>query len=269
MPPMPILGKPGPVYRRSDSVNFIAFFKYLFPLLLLIAFLKSSFFKGFFGEFLVNVLAKFNLDKSKYHLIKNVTLPTEDGTTQIDHIIVSQYGIFVVETKNLKGWIFGSENQPMWTQKIFKHTNKFQNPLRQNYKHIKTLDLALKIGLEKFCSLIVFVGDSKFKTPMPENVTYGIGYIRYIKSKTEQVLDTGQVNEIVQKIEQGRLQPSLKTHIAHAQHVKAIIQDKQNNICPRCGSQMVIRVVKKGINQGKEFWGCPNFPKCRYSKDAA
>ena len=244
-------------------------FVYLFPLAVLIAFFKSPFFKGLFGEFFVNVLAKFSLDKSRYHLIKNVTIPTEDGTTQIDHIIVSPYGIFVVETKNLKGWIFGSENQPMWTQKIFKHLNKFQNPLRQNYKHIRTLESALNIGLDNFFSVIVFIGDSTFKTPMPDNVTYGLGYIRYIKSKTNNVLDNEQVNEIVQKIEQGRLQSSLKTNIAHARHVKSIVNDKQNYKCPRCGSQLVLREVKKGPNRGETFFGCVNFPRCRYTKEAA
>ena len=245
---------------------FLKVFIYLLPLLALVAFLKSPFFKGLFGEFLVNLLAKFSLDKSKYHLIKNVTLPTEDGTTQIDHIIVSQYGIFVVETKNLKGWIFGSEKQRMWTQKIYKHSNKFQNPLHQNYKHTKTLESALGIEPDKLFSLIVFIGDSTFKTPMPDNVTYGFGYIRYIKSKVEHVLEEAQVQEIVQKIKQGRLQSSIKTHIDHVKHVKTIVENK--NICPRCGSEMVCRVVKKGANKGNEFWGCSNFPKCRFMKEA-
>jgi hypothetical protein len=86
-------------------------FWYLIPLFIFVAIIKSAWFKGVIGEWQVNLLIKFFLDKNNYHLIKNVTLPTEDGTTQIDQIIVSQYGIFVVETKNMKGWIFGSENQ--------------------------------------------------------------------------------------------------------------------------------------------------------------
>lgn len=249
---------------------FLRVFIYLFPLLALIALLKSSFFKGLFGELLVNVLAKFSLDKSKYHLIKNVTLPTEDGTTQIDHIIVSRFGIFVVETKNLKGWIFGSENQAMWTQKIYRHSNRFQNPLRQNYKHIKTLESALGIGVDKFFSVIVFVGDSTFKTPLPENVIHGYGYIRFIKSKTDHILEYDQVREVTEKIKQGRLKSSIRTHIDHVRHVKSIVEAKTaENICPRCGSEMVSRTVKKGANKGKEFWGCSNFPKCRYMKEAA
>ncbi len=71
------------------------------------------------GEFIVNLATKISLDKTVYTLFKNVTLPTDDGTTQIDHIIVSKYGIFVVETKNMQGWIFGSAQQKSWTQKLF------------------------------------------------------------------------------------------------------------------------------------------------------
>jgi len=116
---------------------------YLIPIAILLAVLKSPWFKGVFGEFIVNTSAKLMLDKNEYHFIKNVTLPIENGTTQIDHIIISVYGVFVVETKNMKGWIFGSPNQPMWTQKIYKHSNKFQNPLHQNYKHVKALEQLL------------------------------------------------------------------------------------------------------------------------------
>ncbi|GAB4354160.1 MAG: hypothetical protein Kow0073_10640 [Immundisolibacter sp.] len=84
---------------------------YLMPIATLAGILKSSWFKGVVGEFIVNLSAKFLLDKEKYHLVKNVTLPTEDGSIQIDHIIVSEFGVFVVETKNMKGWIFGSQNR--------------------------------------------------------------------------------------------------------------------------------------------------------------
>lgn len=84
---------------------------YLIPIGIVVVIFKSSWFKDVIGEFVVNLSAKLMLDKNKYHLIKNVTLPTEDGSTQIDHIIVSIYGVFVVETKNMKGWIFGN---PIW-----------------------------------------------------------------------------------------------------------------------------------------------------------
>ena len=188
----------------------------------MIGILKSPWFKGMIGEFFVNISAKWLLDKKKYHLIKNVTLPTPDGTTQIDHIIISIYGIFVIETKNMKGWIFGKKNQRTWIQKTYRHSNKFQNPLHQNYKHVKTIEHLLGLNDNHVHSLIVFVGDSTFMPKMPENVTYGSGYAKYIKSKKQPVLSPTEVSSIITKIEEGRLSQSFKTHREHINHVKNI-----------------------------------------------
>lgn len=237
---------------------------YLFLIPVVIIFFKTPFFKGFIGEVIINFVSTIFLDKSKYHLIRNVTLPTENGTTQIDHIIVSKYGIFVVETKNMKGWIFGGEHQKMWTQTIFKHKTKFQNPLHQNYKHVKTLQDTLNIEPEKIISVIVFVGDATFKTSMPANVNYPRGYINFIKSMNKILLSDAEIKEAIRIIESGRFERSFKTHREHVKHVKNIVKEKQNTkICPKCGCSMVLRTVKKGTNAGNQFWGCSQFPKCR------
>ena len=237
---------------------------YLIPIAIVITLLKSTWFKGVLGEFIVNVLAKMMLDKKEYHLMKNVTLPTPDGTTQIDHVIVSKYGVFVIETKNMKGWIFGSSNQKVWTQKIFKHSSKFQNPLHQNYKHVKTLKDFLNLNDNQIHSLVVFIGEAIFKTEMPENVTYGGGYIRFIKARKNPVLSDIEVNKIIQQIESGRLAQSFKTNREHVKHVKNIVAEKKKETsCPKCGNSMVLREIKKGADKGKKFWGCSSFPKCR------
>lgn len=248
----------------SPIFKSLSFLWYLAPIFIFATIIKSAWFKGLMGEFIINVFATWKLDKNVYHLIKNVTLPTDDGTTQIDHIIVSVYGVFVVETKNLKGWIFGSGNQKTWTQKIYKHTNKFQNPLHQNYKHTKTLQSLLNLEDSQVHSVIVFIGDSEFKTPMPDNVTYGMGYIRYIQSKTESVLSRKQVMELTKAIENGRLARTFRNHREHVRHVKTIIAEKKaKNLCPKCGSEMIVRETKNGENKGKQFWGCSRFPQCR------
>ena len=240
---------------------------YLVPIFIIAGIVKSPWFKGVIGEFQVNIMLKLFLPKENYHLIKNVTLPTEDGTTQIDHIVVSKYGVFVVETKNMKGWIFGNPNQKQWTQKIFKHTNKFQNPLHQNYKHTKTIESSLNVNSESIFSVVVFIGDSTFKTKMPENVTYAGGCIRYIKSHNHEFFSESEVSKLIEQINSGRLQRGIKTNIQHVAHVKQIVKtkdiEKANNICPKCGSQMVLRETKKGPNAGNKFWGCSTFPKCR------
>ena len=92
-------------------------------------------------------------------------------------------------------WIFGSAKQPFWTQKIFRSNYKFQNPLHQNYKHVRALQALLGLGDQQVHSVVVFVGGSRFKTPLPENVTQGSGYVRYIKSKKDFVLSPEQVAE--------------------------------------------------------------------------
>ena len=256
--------------------------------LILFSIFKTPWFKGVLGEFFVNKSASFQLDPKVYHLIKNVTLPTEDGSTQIDHVFVSPFGVFVVETKNMKGWIFGSERQSTWTQQIYKSRTKFQNPLRQNYKHVKTLQSLLGLEDEQIFSVIAFVGDSTFKTDMPENVTEGSGYAKYIKSKTKPVLRSAQIKQIISKIESGRLKASFQTNREHVKNVRRLVEtkEKQKRVqpklasladgdsesanqqtalppCPKCGEPLVRRQVKKGPNMGKTFLGCSTFPKCR------
>lgn len=242
---------------------------YLIPLLILVTLIKSRWFKGVLGELLVNLSLKLFLSKKDYHLIKNVTLPTEDGTTQIDHILVSRYGIFVIETKNMKGWIYGSVNQKQWTQKIFKYSGRFQNPLHQNYKHTKALELLLNINHDLIYSLIVFVGDSTFKTKMPDNVTYSGKCISYIKSKTTVVFTEKEVRDFIYIIESIRLKRGLKTNRNHRAHVQEIVPNKSSlEQCANCGADLVLRTSKKSTHTNKSFWGCSTFPKCRYTKTA-
>lgn len=254
---------------------------YLIPVAILAGILKSPWFKGITGEFLVNTAARLFLAKDEYHLIKDVTLQTDDGTTQIDHIIVSRYGVFVIETKNMKGWIFGSANQKTWTQKIYKHTHKFQNPLHQNYKHVKTLETLLDIPASAIHSLVVFVGDSTFKTELPDNVVYAGGYIRYIKARREVILSQAAVENMTAQIEQLRLQRGFTTNRQHVKHLRqkkatspsaapaivppvtASTTPKSQKQCPKCGSTMVLRKARKGQNAGNQFWGCATYPACR------
>lgn len=236
---------------------------WLLPLLIAAGMAKTPWFKGLFGELLVRLSAKFLLDPKEYRAIHNVTLKTPDGTTQIDHVFVSRFGVFVVETKNYSGWIFGDENQAMWTQKLFKINNKFQNPLRQNFKHIKALEFFTCLPLEKFHSVIVFVGGSEFKTKMPQNVVCAGGYISYIKSKTNPILSSSEVEAVYSAISTDRLVPSLATNREHVANVQRRLDPDAPRSCPKCGAAMVLRTVKSGDKAGSKFWGCSAFPNCR------
>lgn len=100
--------------------------------------------KGKAGEKLVKrILSKLNPES--YYVIHDVTVHTEYGdTTQIDHIVIAETGVFVIETKNYEGWIYGDEKAARWTQGIFRKKHSFQNPFRQNYKHTKAIEWVME-----------------------------------------------------------------------------------------------------------------------------
>lgn len=239
---------------------------YAIPLLLLLTLLKTPWAKGHIGELLVKLFAYLHLDKNTYRRLHNVTLDTLDGTTQIDHVFLSRYGVFVVETKNMKGWIFGSEQQAQWTQQIYQRAFKFQNPLRQNYKHLKALENTLRLDAEHLHSVITFVGRSKFKTQMPDNVTQGAGFVRHIKSFQQPVFSEGDVDAMFKGLQAGRRAPTLATQREHVRNLKRRGDPAAERQCPACGSALLMRTVKSGPNAGKQFWGCASFPKCRVTQ---
>ncbi|MOA24829.1 Nuclease-related domain protein [compost metagenome] len=163
----------------------------------------------------------------------------------------------------MSGWIFGSEQQAQWTQKLFNSSFKFQSSLRQNYKHLKTLEAALGIAPEHLHSVITFVGGNTFKTQMPANVTEGIEFIRYIKSLQTPVFSEVEVNTLLNLLNNGRHTPTFATHRVHLQHLNRRSDPAAGRTCPKCGSPQVICLVKSGSRAGQKFWGCSTIPKCR------
>lgn len=253
---------------------------FLLPLLLIATLLKTAWFKGMVGEWFINLCIRLFLDKREYRLLKDVTLPTPQGSTQIDHVIVSRFGVFVIETKNMKGWIFGDPRHKRWTQQLFRRRHGFQNPLHQNYLHLMTLKSLLGLAAHQLHSIVYFIGDCTFKTPMPENVMRR-GLVSYIKSKTTPVLSTADVDRIIDTIQQGRLTASWQTHRQHVTQLKTRHADPSANhvstrepvrqsvanppsqsvsppdnpppICPRCGSTMVLRTATRGRTRAISF----------------
>lgn len=226
----------------------------------------KSLFKGWFGETMTNTAIWIALDENIYHRLNNVTLPkNETMTTQIDHIIVSKYGIFVIETKNYQGWIFGNAKQEKWTQ-VLKGGKKFQfyNPIRQNYGHIKTLSQLLGLELNYFHGIVWFGPDCELKTKdeLPDFVL-NRGLIPYIKSKNQELFNQKQVEQIFEQIKNNQFEKSLSIYFQHQYNVRQHIANKNNHpTCPKCQSQMVKRKTQKGHYVGQEFWGCSRFPHC-------
>ena len=203
----------------TSSHTLLIFFTTIVLIGALMLLLRSSRVRGWIGEFRVNLRARFSLNRKTYHLLRNVTLPTEDDTTLIDHIIVSKFGIFVVETKQMRGRISGHEHDPEWTQQINNQERTFQNPLLQHERHTKALEEILGLMPNRVFSVIVFVGDNAFKTTMVESVTRVNGYIDYIKSKTEPLFGEFEVEEIVNKIKEYRQDPGLESLRKHLENL--------------------------------------------------
>jgi hypothetical protein len=189
-------------------INAISALWWVFALAGLVAVMRLPVVKGWIGEAAVRVTGSLFLDSWIYRAFHDVTVIDRHGTTQIDHVLISPYGVFVIETKNMKGWIFGSERQAQWTQKIYRRSIRFQNPLRQNYRHTQALKELLQIPAEAVKSLVVFVGDCKLKTDMPANVVRGTGYIRYIKRFRQRIFSEEEFNKICDRLAEGRLEMS-------------------------------------------------------------
>ncbi len=220
--------------------------------------------KGSVGELLLCVMLKTKLDSSTYRFLRNITLPTVNGTTQIDHIVVSRYGIFVIETKTYNGWIYGGEREAQWTQVLYRRKFRFQNPLRQNYKHTKTLSDLTGIPHDMFKSLVLFSGHSTFKTNMPENVMHFRHAASYIKSHQAEIFSDQQVKEFVSAIQEWANTVTVKQKRSHVKIRQAahrpVSADRDAPRCPRCGQDMILR---KRRNDGQSFWGCSDYPNCR------
>ncbi|WP_440999807.1 NERD domain-containing protein [Fodinibius sp. SL11] len=220
-------------------------------------------FRGWFGEKKTTFYLWLSLNSKVYRRFHDVIIKSKNGTTQIDHLLVSPYGLFIVETKNRKGWIFGFEDQQRWTQSLYGDNYSFQNPIRQTFRQKKILSEFLGVNESIIHTVIYFVGNCKFKTQLPDNVIKSrLG--KYIKQFKDRVLPPEEIDRIVDEIEYFVSESSLTTR----DHVQSL-RERHNSttVCPKCGSKLVERTAKKGPNAGTKFLGCENFPQCRFTKD--
>jgi len=156
-----------------------------------------------------------------YHLLNHVTLRLKDGTTQIDHILVSRFGIFVIETKDRGGWIFAGERDRYWTQVFFGNRFRLQNPLRQNYKHVCAIQELLEfLPGDAIRSVVVFTGDAVFKTNIPDGVFTLTGFLAYLAGQTAEVMSTNRVQFCVGRLETARLSVTKTTDVEHVQALR-------------------------------------------------
>lgn len=212
----------------------------------------------------------------------NCYIPKPDGsTTELDVIFVHDSGIYVFESKNYGGRIFGSESEKQWTQVLPAgrwRTQKFRffNPVMQNKTHVKWLKKYMKQECLPIYSCVVFSDRCDIRSVHLD----GDGYVMYRRDVSSVVASISGVlgqrlsEEEIEGIYE-RLYPLTQVSdcqkTAHIQYVREAktcspsrIAEKAEKVCPECGSPLVIRKAKKGRYEGKEFWGCSSYPECKH-----
>ena len=250
-------------------------------LIIVAIYLKSPAVKGHGSE--QAVARKLDLDsvvKQSGKTLTNIYIPKSSGdTAEIDVLYITRKGLLVLENKNYAGYIFGSESNKHWTVTLYAgkswHGNKvekhqFYNPVWQNRTHIKYLKEYLNTDIKTF-SLITFSnrGDLKSINVSSSNVfvcshSALSGVLRQIWNENPDILTDVQIESIYNK-----LSPLTNSTKEDRQKHIANIDSRFNStdICPVCGSRLVLRTAKKGSNAGNQFYGCSNYPKCHYTKN--
>ena len=212
----------------------------------------------------------------------NVYLPMADGrTTEIDLLYITRVGIFVIESKFYKGWIFGTDTNRTWTEVLYtrptwsnpkgSEKHHFYNPIMQNNTHMNWLRKFVGTDVPMF-SISVFSNACEFKeldlSHSPENVfvitrnrltsTIANCYNKYPK-----VLSENTVEKVYNK-----LLPYTNVDTAKKeQHKQEVYARTHGLVCPKCGGQLVLRTARRGTNAGSQFYGCSNYPKCKYTRN--
>ena len=158
--------------------------------------------RGDAGEKELFGILRHGLDPEEYEVLSDIMLPDRnDATTQVDFIVVSEYGVFVIEAKNYSGWLFAREKDKFWTQSLKDNVkNTFPNPIRQNWAHICALESATGIPKSVMFPVVAFSDRGEFKTNIPDGVCYFSEVVSAIQSKTEPLVKREQVPEIVDAI---------------------------------------------------------------------
>lgn len=173
------------------------------------------------GEARVSKAIKSTFLAPDYHLLNHITLNLKNGTTQIDHILISRYGVFVIETKEYSGWIFANANHSNWTQVLFGKKYKFQNPINQNALHVQAVASLLDFLPPTYIkSAVVFAGSAEFKTEIPNGVFTIPSFVHFLTNHTEPVMSLNRVQFCVGRLETTRLSISEQTDLEHVQNLQ-------------------------------------------------
>lgn len=203
----------------------------------------------------------------EYKILDNVVLLGDSGnTTQIDHVVVSRFGVFVIETKDYSGKIYGSEKSQYWTQYVGSEQHKMYNPIMQNNGHARALKLAFyDLPSIPIVPIVVFVGSADLNLTIEHyHVVQGFQLQRTIKAYQTGHVVQESVQRYIDAIHRAESRVTDDQRAMHAQNIHHRIASKefimQSGCCPRCGRKLVLRQGKSG-----PFWGCSGYPSCRFT----
>jgi len=259
---------------------------------------------GKYGEYLIYKRLK-DFEKQGWKFLFNTYVPKADGqTSEIDVLLISPVGVFVFESKNYSGWIFGGEKQKNWYQTLPRGRGRsqkesFYNPILQNQSHIKHLKLLLGDKIPAY-SLVVFSDRCTFKDVRFEGKTAHVIHrnevYRVVSAMQEQaadsIFDATEIDRIYKEL-YPYTQMDAKVKEQHIQNIHTTIsrQTEQGQVapvkdiekgekvskerkeqaeppqCPVCRGKLVVRTARRGNNAGKQFLGCSNYLNCRYIKN--
>ena len=220
--------------------------------------------KGKYSEDLVN--RKLLGLSDEYIVFSNLLFENNGYSTQIDHLVVSPYGVFVIETKGYKGWILGGEYSERWTQNIYGKKFTFYNPIKQNEGHVRFLRHLLKCSADiPFIPIVVFNNDAELKVLVKDHIVVNrYSLTRVIVQYHDSVITKETIDWVVKTI----IANSKVVDKEEMQKHKANVNAREyrstrlisSGVCPECGGNIVKRQGKFGA-----FYGCSNYPKCRFT----
>ena len=232
----------------------------VFILVALTVFLRTPQGRGWLGELKVKLVIGRTKPDIKY-VINNLTLRIgENKTSQIDHVVINEHGVFVIETKNYSGRIYGNETQLEWTQVLNYGNvkNKLYNPIKQNKTHLYHISNLLNGKLPLFSAVVFVQGNTQY---INASGVYNLRELRrLLKSNTREYLSPEKMEEAYKTLLNAN-----DASITKREHIQNININKQNissNICPRCGKALVLRKGKNG-----NFMGCKGYPQCIFTKN--
>lgn len=229
---------------------------------ILIAFLKSPTGKGWLAEAAVDSALGKNKHGVRYKL-NNFIFMSNDKTVEIDHIFINKKGVFVIETKNYRGRISGTETSQEWTQSFSNSKKKFNlySPIKQNKSHIYHLKRLLKNFNVTYHSIIVLYNNSakriKATTPVVENKELK----KTIKNTAARKELSSEEIDTIYNFLINHKKNNVVSKRKHIKNVKTRLKNIDKNICPRCNGNLVERKGKYGA-----FMGCENYPNCKFIK---